>query len=169
VLQAWNLEEVVATIMIVRRGDLTLQQAVNKHAGVVLVLADDPAEMSASVAVGLEYVERNFQPTNDDAWLLAPADMPHLAPTIIRELLRQHAASEKREILVPTLGGRRGHPVLFPWGLQAEVRCLAPGEGINQLLKKFPSRLVPCDRLSMSDEPFADLNTPEDYQRYRER
>ena len=71
-------------------------------------------------------------------------------------------------ILVPTLAGKRGHPVLFPWTLAADVFSLPATEGLNVLRQRHASREVPCDSIEPAGvDSFCDIDTPEDYQRLR--
>ena len=71
--------------------------------------------MKASLQAALRHIDANFAPAASDAFLVAPADMPRLSAAIINRLLDEHYANPESAILVPTLRGRRGHPVLFPW------------------------------------------------------
>ena len=168
VLLAWEQGGVTNTIVVVRQDDLDLQQAVAEHPAATMLLADNPAEMKRTVQIALEYINDAVQPQDGDAWLLAPADLPQLSAAIIRKLRQEFIGSgSPREILVPTIEGRRGHPVLFPWASQREVFELPAEVGINHLLQTQPSRLIACEELVAGRDSFADLDTPEDYERYR--
>ncbi|MCH8890071.1 MAG: NTP transferase domain-containing protein, partial [Myxococcales bacterium] len=90
----------------------------------VVVPAEPPAEMKDSVRLGLEWAESR-RPQSDDAWLVAPADMPGLNAQIIDRLIAAHEAGLGSPcIRAPRHGTKRGHPVLFPWPLAAEVAHL---------------------------------------------
>jgi CTP:molybdopterin cytidylyltransferase MocA len=93
--------------------------------------------------------------------------MPNLSPAIIARLVDEHAATEIKSILVPTIRGKHGHPVLFPWSLAEQVFQLAADEGVKALLTRNRVREVVCDDIA-EHEPFADVDTPVDYQRLRE-
>lgn len=167
-LLAWKSGGVSAIVVVVREDDLALQAAAERHSEVNVVRADNPTEMKQSVQIALHTLQRLVNPTAKDAWLLSPADLPRLSPEIIQHLCAAHASSTQAEILVPTLAGKRGHPVLFPWPLQEFVFQLPTGTGINQLVREKPAREVPCDAITMSSrDPFADLDTPADYARYQ--
>jgi molybdenum cofactor cytidylyltransferase len=121
--------------------------------------------MKDSVAAGLAYVAEQFSPTDRDAWLLAPADMPLLSRDVIDQVVAEHSAqAEAPTILAPSHGGKRGHPVLFPWPLAAEVAQLAHDEGVNTIVQRRKVRELACDDAGV----LADLDTPEDYRRLRE-
>ena len=44
----------------------------------VLVLPEETPDMRATVEAGLSWLEQQFHPRPDDAWLLVPADHPTL-------------------------------------------------------------------------------------------
>jgi molybdenum cofactor cytidylyltransferase len=168
-IEAW-LAAGLKPFVIVRQGDAELADVCRACGAAVIQPQVDPPEMKASVLMALEHVANHVDPQAHDAWLLAPADMPELSVEIIRALLSQHEAqvqnSNSGTILVPTLAGKRGHPVLFPWLLANEVATLAADEGINALLERYPFEEISCNHLP-HDNPFADVDTPTDYERYR--
>jgi molybdenum cofactor cytidylyltransferase len=95
--------------------------------------------------------------------------MPGLSPAIIRHLLVQ-AVLHAGRILIPTLSGRRGHPVLLPWPLAAEISRLRDDEGLNVLIAAQDPLFVACDMLAAPAETaFADVDTPADWDRYHKR
>ncbi|MCE9525905.1 MAG: nucleotidyltransferase family protein [Planctomycetales bacterium] len=122
-LAAWRASGVEKVIVIIRPDDQELAEVCRDCDAEVVVPPVAPPEMKDSVQCGLRYIEANFVPTNEDAWLLAPADMPNLSPRVIEALMAKHNP-RKPKILVPTLDGKRGHPVLFPWTLAVEVHSL---------------------------------------------
>lgn len=172
-IAAWQAGGVSQIVAVVRPDDAELIDAIRATEAEVVVPAAFPAEMKISVQLGLEHVAERCRPAQHDTWLLAPADMPDLAPLIVAQLLASHDPTAPA-ILLPTLAGRRGHPVLFPWPLAAEVAQLASHEGINALVARHEAaatgvREVPCDSLqSVCRDPFADIDTPEEYRRGRE-
>jgi molybdenum cofactor cytidylyltransferase len=125
-----------------------------------------PPEMKDSVALGLKYVAQTFTPHLADAWLLAPADMPGLKSSTIDRLLAAYLAAGTRQLAIwaPISAGRRGHPVLFPWQLAAEVERLGAHEGIDALVKRNTVRTIEILDASVLE----DLDTPEDYRRLGE-
>ncbi|MEX2173505.1 MAG: nucleotidyltransferase family protein [Pirellulaceae bacterium] len=162
-LAAWQRSRVDRVIVVVRPGDAALAEVV-QAAGVDLVVpAAPPADMKASLACALAYIAERFATADGDAWLVAPADMPHLSSEIINALLDRAAAGPGR-VYLPTLASRRGHPVLLPWRLAGEVGRLGAGEGLGNLIQRQNAELVPCDNISQAGtNPFADVDTPEDY------
>lgn len=131
----------------------------------VLELPDPTADMRATVEAGLRWLEDRFAPSDDDVWLLAPADHPVLSAAVVRQLL--HAGSAGASLAVPVHGGRRGHPTLIRWRHVAGIRALPEGAGINVYLRAQGNEMqeVPVADAGV----LADLDTPEDYERLRGR
>ena len=127
-----------------------------------------PSEMKASVQLALDTIAR-FSPQPNDAWLLAPADLPSLSTNTIDSLIEAYRASVAADsatiprIWAPRHGGSRGHPVLFPWALSGEVANLNADQGINALLDRHAVSYFD----SAADAVAEDLDTPADYQRLR--
>ena len=161
VLKTWLLSQVAEVVVVVRANDDDLIAAC-KLPGVTIFKADNPPDMKASVQCGLRYIRDNFSPGDGDAWLLAPADMPQLSDQLIDRLLVEFRATD-RSILVPTAGGKRGHPAVFPWSLAADVFELGADEGVKSLLLRNPVRFVEIG----SPTVLNDIDTPEDYQRLK--
>jgi molybdenum cofactor cytidylyltransferase len=161
VLTTWRASSVQRIVVVVGPGDVALADKVRGDRVDVVIPTIPPPDMKASVLYGLDHLQRTFQPQPTDAWLLAPADLPHLPRAIIDEVLRSYDPTAP-SVIVPTLSGKRGHPVLFPWQLVAEVHTLAQDEGLNALLPRHPLHTVRCDHLA-TVEAWRDLDTPEDY------
>jgi len=163
VLAAWQAAGVTRRVVVTHHDDIELAQLACAAGADVVTPPIPPPDMKASVWAALEYLIEREHPTPDDAWLLAPADMPRLDATVIRILLeaaRQHPGA----ILVPTLQGQRGHPVLFRFSMAEAVRTLSEPEGVNQLLGRFPVMEVPvADQTILND-----LDTPDDYEKLKE-
>jgi molybdenum cofactor cytidylyltransferase len=162
-LAAWRASGVEKVVVVVRPDDPELADLCHSCGVDVVVPPIAPPEMKDSVQYGLRYLEANFVPTAEDAWLLAPADMPNLSPRVIATLISAHNQCNSH-ILIPTLSGKRGHPVLFPWPVAGEIYLLAADEGLNVLRQRHESRQVPCDSVEPLGSPaFQDIDTPEDY------
>jgi len=111
---------------------------------------------TGSVLAGaLHWVDRS------GALLLASVDQPRPF-TVYRELRRQADLASNR-LLVPDEQGHRGHPVVVPPDLRAELLSISDAtQGLLGLLNRFRDRttLVPCSR----DTPRWDLNKPADHE-----
>ncbi|MGD9646858.1 MAG: NTP transferase domain-containing protein [Pirellulales bacterium] len=180
VLTAWRASRVGEIVVVMRRDDEALAASCRGLRTSIVQPEIDPPDMKASIAAGLDYLRATYTPSDDDAWLVAPADMPLLPTTAIdaviaafsQQLVATASAAVRStakpttapSIIVPHFKGRRGHPVLFAWRLASEVARLAPDEGLNRLLERYPSLPV-----EVADEGIlSDVDTPEDYARLRE-
>lgn len=163
VLSAWQAAGVARCVVVTHHDDLELARVAREAGAEVVTPSIPPFDMRASVRAALEYLIDTEHPASDDAWLLAPADMPQLDARVIRALL-EAAPQHPGAILVPTHDGQRGHPVLFRFSMSEAVRSLSELEGVNQLLASFPVVEIPVAYRAILE----DLDTPEDYERLRE-
>jgi len=165
VLAAWQSSRVDRIYVVTHPDDAELA-AICRRAGANVAAADvPPPDMKASIQLALETVRRKEAPTERDAWLVAPADIPQLSPRLVDRLLDAHDPLNPH-ILVPVCGPQRGHPVLFPWRLAEAVARLAPNQGLNALVDRNPIRQVECPP---EEATWADIDTPEEYRHLRER
>jgi Uncharacterized MobA-related protein len=161
-LAAWKQSRVDRIVVVLRPDDAALADVVHSAEVDTVIPPAAPPDMKASLGYGLAHIALNYRPNADDCWLVAPADMPGIAPQFINRLLDQ-AASNPQRVIIPTLEGRRGHPVLLPWSLAGEVPQLPLQEGLNWLIDRCHPQLVACDDLATSAEnAFADIDTPDD-------
>ncbi len=160
VLQAWCGSQVSKVIMTVRADDAPLRQQAARHDVEVVAVDPPPADMKASVQRALEHLQGCYQPQSTAVWLLAPADMPGLTSELIDHVLNSHQ-TDQPAIIAPQVDERKGHPVLFPWGLAAAIDQLGPDEGIRELWKIHDGRTI-CWQ---DDRPLEDMDTLDDYQR----
>jgi molybdenum cofactor cytidylyltransferase len=137
----------------------------------VCLLAQETADMRATVEEGLRWLEHHFHPQPTDGWLLVPADHPLLDPTVVRSLTAAWQASPGHSVIVPTHQGRRGHPVLIAWHHVAGIRAWPAGLGLNRYLRQQSAETLEVP--VASEAVLWDLDTPADYERlqavWRER
>ncbi|HZZ82878.1 MAG TPA: nucleotidyltransferase family protein [Gemmataceae bacterium] len=125
----------------------------------VVRLAEDTPDMRATVMHGLAWIAERFRPRDDDGWLLLPADHPTVRSEVVRAVL---SAADEGMIVVPTNGGRRGHPTWFGWPHVGGLAAFPPDVGLNAYIRAHAeqTREVPWP----DAEILRDLDTPEDYQ-----
>jgi molybdenum cofactor cytidylyltransferase len=134
-----------------------------KAGALVIVPGTRPAEMRDSIELGLEWLAKHDSPRSV---VLTPGDYPGITPEIVAQLL-EFAARLPDRVVLPSYNGRRGHPIVLPWKIAVEVRSLPAGAGINALVARHPYGLV---ELALSEHAVvADLDTPEDLERWEER
>jgi len=180
-INAWLRSPIDQVVVVVRPGDDDLAAAVRNAAESqgsiskgrieIVVPQSPPPDMKASLQVALAHLQKMVQPDDDaDAFLVAPADIPRLSPAIINRLLARHQRGRKNLILAPTISQQRGHPVLFPWQFVPQVFQLSEHEGLNAIVEREAVEPIVCDDLIAADEsPFADLDTPEQYDQISQR
>lgn len=161
VLAAWRASSIERIVVVVSPGDVALAKPIRGERVDLVIPQAPPPDMKASVLYALEHIEHKYRPQTNDAWLLAPADLPNLPAAVIEQVLRQYEPMAP-SIIVPTLQGQRGHPVLFPWSLVSEARQLGPDEGLNALVSGNSCKPCPCDHLAIL-AAWRDIDTPEDY------
>lgn len=163
-LDALAAPEIVERVVVVRGDDDPLAAAASAAGAHVVRPAKAPPEMRDSVEHALRAIQERHAPDQGDGWILVPADHPVLEPTAVRSMI-EIWKTELPEILVPTCGGRRGHPTIFRWELSADVFALPADCGLNRLMKDRAAgvREWPVERPSI----LIDLDTPEDYERIR--
>ena len=90
--------------------------------------------------------------------ILCPVDHPLISAGLVARLIEQFDASVKR-IVLPTYGGRRGHPVIFHATLYAELLAASHEVGARQVVRAHPEDIVevPTDEEGV----VLNLNDPE--------
>lgn len=91
-------------------------------------------------------------------FLLWPIDHPLPGVSVVGEILEQSARTPDR-IVVPSFGGRRGHPTYFPVWACAELRQAPLEVGARWVLQHHPDRITHIE----TDDRWVreNLNTPE--------
>jgi molybdenum cofactor cytidylyltransferase len=162
-LTLWSQCHVTRILLVIAPEDTALHSIANKYACDMVIPAERPVDMKASVWAGIAHLEQYLHAAEHDAILLAPADMPFLSPLIVQHLC-QHYAANPASILVPTWNGKRGHPLLLPYFLAREIGNIPAELGINTWLKQKTVTELACEHLISSEQVFADIDTPDDYQ-----
>lgn len=160
VLNAWRASRVDQVVVVVRPEDQVLAARCRRPGVCVLVPPEAPVEMKTSVQLAVAHLQQLCQPSDTDAWLLAPADLPELSAELIDHVLAGYQPSAPK-IVVPRVQDRRGHPVLFPWQLASELDQLGADEGVSALVKRHVITEVDWQ----DDRMFEDVDTPADYRR----
>ncbi len=119
---------------------------------------DPSSEMSESIRCGL----RSLNPTDFEAFLILPADIPLVLPETIRKFVVAFLGSDK-PIALPIFRNRLGHPVIFRSSFYERVRNFRSPQGIRPLVRGDPSQilLVEVDEEGVN----ADLDNWDDYRR----
>jgi CTP:molybdopterin cytidylyltransferase MocA len=149
-----------ARAVVVTRSELAAELGVDRLAGVVLAINDEPAsEMIDSVRIGLRAAQAGSADAAPLGFLVCPADHPGLAADDVRKCVDEFRRGPDR-IVVAAHGGRAGHPIIFPAALAPEVDSTACDGGLNGLRRSHADRvmLVECASAAV----VKDVDTPGD-------
>jgi molybdenum cofactor cytidylyltransferase len=112
------------------------------------------AGLSASLRAGLAAL-----PADVAGVLVCLGDMPLVSPATLRRLVAAFDPTEGRAIIIPTHGGQRGNPVLWPRALFAELAALTGDTGGRQLLTRHAELVA---EVAVDDDGvLQDFDTPE--------
>jgi molybdenum cofactor cytidylyltransferase len=159
-LAALEHPAIAARLVVVRPDDEPLRAEVQRSGGIALQPVQPPPDMRTSVEHALASIQERFAPRPDDGWLLVPADHPVLDRGLVDRVIAEWQ-THRPEVLVPTCGGRRGHPTVFRWNLAAAVSGLPSDCGLNQLVRDSGREVL---EVELGDPAvLTDLDTPADY------
>ena len=126
-----------------------VREALGRRPLTIAEAPDFATGMAASLRAGIEAV-----PAGCRAALICLGDMPRVGPTLIDRLIGAHDPAQGRFIVVPTVRGTRGNPVLWDRRYFAEIRLLQGDAGARSLLVKYAADVaeLPCtDESSLTD------------------
>ncbi len=118
---------------------------------------DAEGEMLGSVRCGLRAMSETCVGV-----LLVLGDQPGISAGVIAALIRAFRAGG-RGIVVPTHGGRRGHPLLFAMPYRDEILARYDEAGLRGLLQAHPEDVLEVEVAAPG--VLVDMDVPEDYQR----
>jgi molybdenum cofactor cytidylyltransferase len=113
--------------------------------------------MASSIRCGARAVEEDAA-----ALLLGLGDQPRVTAAVVGRLVAAWRAARPRPlIVVPTHGGRRGHPVLFDGRLRGALTALRGDRGARAVLERHAAELleVPVRCAGI----LQDVDTPDEY------
>lgn len=91
-----------------------------------------------------------------DRFFITPGDMPWITPAIYIALKNAPLA----DVVSPTFGGHRGHPVLLRRAVAEEMLRSDPATGVmREIIGRFLSINIPWD----DDTILRDVDTPQEY------
>jgi molybdenum cofactor cytidylyltransferase len=94
-----------------------------------------------------------------DGALVCLGDMPRVSATEIDRLIGAFNPVEGRGIVVPTLNGKRGNPVLWSKQFFAEMREVAGDVGARHLIGGYPEMVAEVEMAG--DGVLTDIDTPQ--------
>lgn len=155
-LEASGVEEV---FVVLGHRPEDLKSIVEAHAAEAVLNPDYEEGMTNSFKAGLSRV-------SFDAAFLCLGDQAVLAPVLIDRMIDAMEADPEALIASPVHEGRRGHPVLFRKALFPEIMNLGRGKTLKDVVEGYGDR-----HLGVEGDVWCtlDMDTPEDYERIRER
>lgn len=118
-------------------------------------------EMLSSIQVGLRALEGREA---IEAALICLGDQPQIEVQVVQRLLEvwnEHRAS----LIIPSYGGRRGHPWLVARALWPDLLRLSPPATARDFLQTQAAQITYV--LVETASILQDLDTPQEYERYR--
>ena len=125
-----------------------------------LVHEDYAGGMGTSLAVGARHVRATAPAA---AILVCVADLPGLSSDPVRDILVAFESAASDAILVPTAGGRRGHPVLFGPDRTVALEACDGHEGARSVVRAAGPAVVEVEVGTTGIHH--DVDTPEDLAR----
>jgi molybdenum cofactor cytidylyltransferase len=133
-----------------------VREALGNRAVKIIEAREHKLGMSASLKAGI----RALSPKTEAA-LVMLGDMPQVSAALIRRLIAAYNPLEGRSIVVPTVDGKRGNPVLFDRRYFEEMLALEGDVGARHLIGAHDDQVA---ELSVDDAAvFTDVDTPEAY------
>jgi molybdenum cofactor cytidylyltransferase len=133
-----------------------VREALGERAVKIVEAREHKLGMSASLKAGIRALGPKIE-----AALVMLGDMPQVSAPLIRRLIAAYNPLEGRSIVVPTLGGKRGNPVLFDRRYFEEMLALEGDVGARHLIGAHDDQVA---ELAVDDAAaFTDVDTPDAY------
>lgn len=147
------LQATVDQVIAVVRPDAGALAELLEHAGAQVV---ESAQAHLGMGHSLACAARHAPEPADV--LVSLGDMPVIQPDTIRRL--RQTLENGAAIVVPTLHGRRGHPVGFASRLRASLACLQGDQGARAVLLRHAAQV---QEIAVDDAGILrDIDTPDD-------
>jgi molybdenum cofactor cytidylyltransferase len=135
-----------------------VREALGGRAVKIIEAREHKLGMSASLKAGI----RALGPKTE-AVLVMLGDMPQVSAPLLQRLIAAYNPLEGRSIVVPTVDGKRGNPVLFDRRYFNEMLALEGDVGARHLIGAHDDQVA---ELAVDDAAvFTDVDTPEAYDR----
>lgn len=144
-----------------------LKPLVSRAGARCLCLGGETPDMRRTVEEGLQFLQKEHNPSGEDFWMLIPGDSPSVDGALARELIVHYQSTTKPSIVVPAFNGKRGHPCLLSWALTPCLLRFEADKGINAFLRSREdiTHEVPVSDVSVLE----DMDEPLDYARLKEK
>jgi molybdenum cofactor cytidylyltransferase len=144
-------------IIVTGHRDLEVRRAVGDRPVRFAHNADYKSGMTSSIKCGVQALSESTR-----ACVLALVDQPQINADVINLVINKYE-QEPAIIVIPTYGGRNGHPILLDASLNEEILTMDPEQGLRQVVR---AHLDQVSRVEVSSRAvLEDCDLPEDYQR----
>jgi len=140
-----------------------IEQAIGTNAKLRFVTNPDFADgLSTSVRTGIAALGGDV-----DAAIVQLGDMPGVNSMLLDRLMAAFSPVEGRSICVPTVGGKRGNPVLWDRRFFAEMAKVSGDTGAKHLIGEHTDLV--CEVEMSGEAAITDIDTPEALAAWRAR
>ena len=140
-----------------------VEQAIGADKRLRFVTNPDFAEgLSTSVRTGIAALGKEI-----DAAIVQLGDMPGVNAALLDRLIAAFNPVEGRSICVPTVGGKRGNPVLWDRRFFAEMAKVSGDTGAKHLIGEHADLV--CEVEMTGEAAITDIDTPEALAAWRAR
>ena len=140
-----------------------IEQAVGARDKLRFVTNPDYADgLSTSVRTGIAALGKEIA-----AAIVQLGDMPGVSSTLLDRLMAAFSPVEGRSICVPTVGGKRGNPVLWDRRFFAEMAQVSGDTGAKHLIGEHADLV--CEVEMTGEAAITDIDTPEALAAWRAR
>lgn len=151
------------TVVALPRGDVARREVLEGLAVRIVEVRDTAEGMAASLRAGVAAL-----PPDCAGVMILPADMPGIDANDIQCLCEVFRADPQAPILRGAAAdGTPGHPVLFPARLFGALAEVAGDQGAREVLRRNAAQVRHVTL--PGDHAVLDLDTPEDWHRWRAR
>lgn len=144
-------------LVVLRQGERDVARAIGDRRVRFVVNPHEESEMLSSVRCGLTALSPEAV-----AALIVLGDQPGISREVVAALV-QDFQSGSAGIVVPTFGGRRGHPLLLSIRYRQEILSQYDETGLRGLPRAHPADVQEVE--VSTPEVLADIDLPEDYRR----
>jgi CTP:molybdopterin cytidylyltransferase MocA len=137
----------------------TLRSQLSWYHGNVVVNADWQSGQLSSIITGIN----SLNAETCSGILVCPVDHPLVTSPVIKELVRAFEES-KKQIVVPTYQGRRGHPIILSSKLFQEIKDASAEIGLRNVVHAHEDDI--CEVATEEQGVLINVDTPDDYQKY---
>src|SRR5918999_473307 len=132
-LLASRVSEVV---VVTGHREAEVRHAIGERAVTFAHNEDYRSGMSSSIKRGVEALSPKAR-----VLIVALVDQPQIGPDILNQVIE---AYEKRRplVVVPTYGGRNGHPIAIDLSLKEEIMAKDPSQGLRQIVRAHESHVI---------------------------